>query len=122
MSELSEQKTETENDDYLEQSSTSSDGEFQVIDRVPTEQALAVLDAPIFAPYDAEKFHDEARKQIANYLLLLLAGVIALFMCSLFTLAEKPTFDQYKSVLEMLLTPILTLVSAATGFYFGSKK
>lgn len=119
---VEEESTQNEPTSSAEQAPTSSEGEFKIIDADATETAPATLENPVFAPYNAEQFHDQARKHIAVSLLCLLAAVILVFEFGLLLLCPKPTFEQYKSILEMLLTPILTLVSAATGFYFGSKK
>jgi hypothetical protein len=75
--------------------------------------------------YDPRPQHDAARRYIAYWLLALLTTLIVctfggfvLFIC---LSATKPTFTDFKSLVELVLTPLLTLVSAATGFYFGSQ-
>ncbi|KWF35824.1 hypothetical protein [Burkholderia diffusa] len=88
----------------------------------PTPASLAKFDNP---PFDSRRHHDEARSTIAFWLLGLLTGLLvaaALGFGGLFFTAGKPTFDELKSLVELILTPLLTLVSAATGFYFGSQK
>ncbi len=55
------------------------------------DQAAPGLDAPTSKPYDPDQFRDQARKRITYWLLILLLG------------------------------PIIALVSAATGFYFGAQ-
>lgn len=68
--------------------------------------------------------HDDiSRRHIAYWLLgLLTALVVGAFAgyISLFFGKEPPTFEQFKTLLELILTPLITLVSAATGFYFGA--
>lgn len=86
----------------------------------------ASLDATIVT-FDSRRHHDQARSTIAFWLLGLLTGLLvaaAAGFAALFFVKEKtgPTFDQLKSLVELILTPLLTLVSAATGFYFGSQK
>jgi hypothetical protein len=36
-------------------------------------------------------------------------------------LKVEPTFDELKTLVELLLGPLVALVSAATGFYFGAQ-
>ncbi|WP_233839469.1 hypothetical protein [Paraburkholderia sp. ZP32-5] len=75
--------------------------------------------------FDSKRHHDEARSTIAYWLLALLTGLLvatALGFGSLLAREKPPTFDDFKSLVELILTPLLTLVSAATGFYFGSQK
>jgi hypothetical protein len=99
---------------------------------VPDEY-LDVLDASDPTPaslfsftFDSKRHHDQARSKIAFWLLALLTGLLfatAVGFAGLFFVKEShPTFDQFKSLVELILTPLLTLVSAATGFYFGSQK
>lgn len=117
--------TLSEKEESLNLSSSSEsedDGTLEVVDAVTTDVLSSSL-APIYSkPYNPEQFHDEARKQIAVVLLILLSTVIIIFIIGFFCKVPNATFDQYKSFLELLLTPLITLVSAATGFYFGSKK
>lgn len=103
--------------------------------QVPDEY-LDVLDASNPTPaslnativtFDSKRHHDQARSTIAFWLLGLLTVLLiatAAGFAALFFVKEKtgPTFDQFKSLVELILTPLLTLVSAATGFYFGSQK
>ncbi|MFM0472305.1 hypothetical protein [Paraburkholderia strydomiana] len=99
--------------------------------QVPDEYAK-VLDASDPTPasliafsFDSKRHHDEARSTIAYWLLALLTGLLvatALGFGSLLAKEKPPTFDDFKSLVELILTPLLTLVSAATGFYFGSQK
>lgn len=99
--------------------------------QVPDEY-VDVLDASDPTPaslvefaFDSKRHHDEARSTIAFWLLGLLTGLLvatATGFGALFFTKTSPTFDQFKSLVELILTPLLTLVSAATGFYFGSQK
>jgi len=88
----------------------------------PTPASLVEIKKPRF---DANRHHSEARSKIAFWLLGILTGVLVTAVvgfAALFFTKIQPTFDQLKSLLELVLTPLLTLVSAATGFYFGSQK
>lgn len=79
------------------------------------------LDAPQSKAYDPEKFRDQARKRITYWLLVLLTLLMTYAFGGLFLIEAKPTFDHLKTLVEMLLGPIVALVSAATGFYFGAQ-
>lgn len=85
------------------------------------------------APYDATRDREQARGQIAFYLLNLLAFIIIGSFC-LVGLAFMVHWGKtggpvdiaqltasIKQLLELMLTPIIGLVGAATGFYFGEK-
>jgi hypothetical protein len=69
--------------------------------------------------YDSRPQEDSARRRIAYYLLTMLAGVI--LWAALFTWINPEELDAVKGLLELVLGPLVALVSAATGFYFGSK-
>jgi len=69
--------------------------------------------------YDAGPLEDSDRQRIAYILLSLLALVL---VWALGTVTLRP--GQEKSVLDLLqivLSPLIALVSAVTGFYYGSK-
>ena len=85
----------------------------------PTPASLVAFEKP---PFDSKRHHDEARSTIAFWLLGLLTGLLVATAIGFGGLTTHPTFDQLKSLVELILTPLLTLVSAATGFYFGSQK
>jgi hypothetical protein len=61
---------------------------------------------------------DAARRRIAYALITLLAITILLIFVMLFSSLLK--VDQIKEF-SVLLGPLVTLVSAATGFYYGTK-
>lgn len=84
------------------------------------------------APYDGNKKRDHDRANIAYWLLALLSFIVfSSFLClafagailtnSAWTLKYGFQFDQLKSLLDVIFGPIIALVSAATGFYFGEK-
>jgi len=70
-------------------------------------------------PYDARPQEDTARRAIAYALVALLAFVVAWALLSATFCSNKS--DDVVKILQIVLTPIITLVSAATGFYYGSK-
>lgn len=74
--------------------------------------------------YDPRPQEDAARRRIA-YILLVLLGIVVVWALVAITF-YLPTSDEAKieyvtDVLQIILGPIIALVSAATGFYFGSK-
>jgi len=71
--------------------------------------------------FDPDEFRDQARKKITYWLLSLLTLLFAGAFVSLFFIEGKLTFEHLKGLLEILLGPLVALVSAATGFYFGAQ-
>lgn len=69
--------------------------------------------------YDPQPLVDSARRRIA-YILLSMLGFILLWSLSIITIWPNLTNDVI-SLLQIVLSPIIALVSAATGFYYGSK-
>ena len=84
-------------------------------------------------PYNPARDREKKRGQIAMLLVWLLIGIVAgaflllvakgiclgagaTAMCSAFDVVEVRT------IIEMLLTPVVGLVGAVTGFYFGENK
>jgi len=81
-----------------------------------TESKAKELEAgPLYDPRPKE---DEARRNIAYMLILLLCGVV-IFIFSLLYL-EIVKVAEIKEF-SVLIGPLVTLVSAATGFYYGTK-
>ena len=91
-----------------------------------TEQTLELGDVDLSSPeekkYDPSKEVDKARKYIAYWLLALLSFLVVFSFISLWFLNPTPTFSDIKALVELLLGPIIALVSAATGFYFGATR
>ncbi|MDP9012446.1 MAG: hypothetical protein M3O41_07290 [Pseudomonadota bacterium] len=79
------------------------------------------LDTPTSKSYDPEQFRDQARKRITYWLLILLTLLVTYAFGGLFLIEGKPSFEHLKNLVELLLGPIIALVSAATGFYFGAQ-
>jgi hypothetical protein len=86
----------------------------------PNEPAPG-LDKPTSKPFDPDEFRDQARKRITYWLLALLTILFLFAFASLYLVEGKPSFEHLKSLIEMLLGPLIALVSAATGFYFGAQ-
>lgn len=70
------------------------------------------------APYDPRPHEDSARRNIA-YLLI---GLLWLIVGAMFLLVSTGTMavSEIKE-LSVVLGPVVTLVSAATGFYYSTK-
>jgi hypothetical protein len=69
--------------------------------------------------YDPRPLEDNARRRIAYWLITLLTVTVVWTLCLISTGAIKISDLKEMSV---FLTPIFTLVSAATGFYYGTKQ
>jgi hypothetical protein len=74
---------------------------------------------PATAPYDPSRQREHVRAGIA-YALIGLLIVIILFSFALLLFSSK-SFDEIKGMLELLLAPVVGLVGAVTGFYYGEK-
>ncbi|AIF48137.1 hypothetical protein [Dyella japonica] len=78
---------------------------------------------PIGDPY--EESHNRTREIIALWLVGLLCSIVALAFVGLFfverAIDQKQAFENLKAVLDVLVGPIVTLLSSAIGFYFGSR-
>jgi hypothetical protein len=68
--------------------------------------------------YDPRPAEDAARRRIAYFLIIILASTVLwifiLLACGKITVGEIKEF-------AVILGPLVTLVSAATGFYYGTK-
>lgn len=75
---------------------------------------------PTTQPYDPRPGEDGARRRIA-YALIGILGIVIFSSMALFLI---PCVDKgaLKEVLGMILSPLFTLVSAATAFYYAAKK
>lgn len=62
---------------------------------------------------------EETRAQVARALVALLAVVILFSFLTLWMVA--PTGDQLEGLLTIIFGPLIALVSAAVGYYFGEK-
>jgi hypothetical protein len=102
---------------------SEGDAQAQVLDEADTDPNVAPsrLEAPTLEPYDPDPVRDQARKNITYWMLALLTTLFVAAFVSMFLLEPSPTFDQLKSLIEILLGPLVALVSAATGFYFGAQ-
>ncbi len=76
-------------------------------------------DSPSTTTYDPRRDREKVRGRIAVLLLALLAGTIL----GIFLLLWLGTIDVpgAKELLAVLVSPLVGLVGAATGFYYGGK-
>lgn len=72
-------------------------------------------------PYDPSEDRERKRGQTALSLVGLLAGIAVFSLIFAMVAATKEREDALKAVLELLFGPIVGLVGAVTGFYFGAK-
>ena len=70
-------------------------------------------------PYDSRPQEDSARRRIAYSLISLLGVVVIWALLSVIFLPQSQTIVM--ELVKIILGPIIALVSAATGFYFGAK-
>ncbi len=81
-----------------------------VIDQVPAPQ--------VGDKYDSRPQEDEARRYIAYLLIgllgLIVSGILISLWCGIIDVDHIKEFG-------VILNPIIALVSAATGFYYGTK-
>lgn len=83
----------------------------------------AGVNAPsLSSTYESKYDLDKTRSYIAYWLLLLLTIVIFGAFVMLINLSPAYNYENLKGLVELVLGPIIALVSAATGFYFGSQQ
>src|ERR1051325_2201846 len=81
-------------------------------------QPQSGLPAPPSQPFDPEPERERIRGRIAQALVVLLIGVVGLVL--LLILVFPDDLEELKTVLELVLSPVVTLGGTATGCYFGS--
>ncbi len=90
----------------------------QALDLTTETPVTRATPAPELEPYDPRPHEDKARRNIAFFLIGLLAfvllGVFVLLVAGRIEAGEIKEFSA-------LIGPLVALVSAATGFYYGSK-
>jgi hypothetical protein len=78
----------------------------------------AGLSSPGEKPYDPAPEREKKRGVIALVLVSALCGVVVLAFACIF-LVPAANIELLKSVLDIVFAPIVGLVGAVTGFYFG---
>ena len=100
----------------------AADDDTEILDAtVPKGASAPAFDALGEKKYDAAQYQDETRSYIAYWLLFLLTLLVLGGFGMLFAIKDA-TYDHLKSILELIFGPIVALVSAATGFYFGAQQ
>jgi hypothetical protein len=100
--------------------------DFDLTKMGPKERAAGSdLLVPEDRDYDPTEDREWARSAIALTLVGVLAGIVILafayVLISLFLLKAFRDMEALKTLLQILFTPVVGLVGAATGFYFGEK-
>jgi len=71
-------------------------------------------------PFDPNPARESVRGLIAQWLVLLLAGIVT---AAFWFAAWRPDArDSLKDLLQVVLGPVVALVGSATGYYFGSER
>jgi len=105
---------------------TKDEVDLVATDRPPLEIKTVPVDVTR-SPYDAEKARDDIRGKLALLLIRLLTFiVVAAFVSIWLPVLIAWTKGGYieiatplKDMLQLLLAPVVGLVGAATGYYFG---
>jgi hypothetical protein len=107
-------------DDARAQSDRETAGLMVLNATLEPEQAPPSLETPGTSKYDPEQSRDRARAVITYWLLGLLTALFIASFATYLAMPDKTEFANLKALLEMLISPLIVLVSAATGFYFGA--
>lgn len=72
-------------------------------------------------PWNQERQREGVRGRLSQHLLWLLTGLVAsgILLLALARYTQVPAAE-LRSFFEVVFIPVVTLVSAATGFYFGT--
>jgi len=93
----------------------SEQGEF--IEDRPPEVGPAV---PSSTPFDTGKWREITRAGLAISLTVLLATVLLIIVCA--SVFSNYSGQDASNLLGIVLAPLVGLVGAATGFYYGKEK
>ena len=109
-------------DEAAKKAAVDETGISETLDATVAEGASApAFETPGEKGYDPGKYQDTTRSYIAYWLLFLLTLLVLGGFGMLFAI-NAVTFENLKSILELIFGPIVALVSAATGFYFGAQQ
>jgi hypothetical protein len=82
----------------------------------------AELSLPREKPYDPAPEREQKQGSIALVLVFSLCGIIVLAFTFVFVMpGNSANIDVLKALLKIIFAPIVGLVGAVTGFYFGKK-
>ena len=76
---------------------------------------------PTLTAYDPSEDREKIRGLIALILVWALVGVLAFAVFSSWIVMEAENRSALMKVLEVVLAPLVALVGAVTGFYYGEK-
>ena len=109
-------------DEVAKKAADDRTGISEILDATVAEgDSAPAFETPGEKHYDAAKYQDTTRSYIAYWLLFLLTLLVLGGFGTVFAVATV-TFENLKSILELIFGPIVALVSAATGFYFGAQQ
>lgn len=77
--------------------------------------------SPTLATYDPSEDREKIRGRIALILVCALVGVLGFSLVSSWIVMTTENRDALMKVLEVVLAPLVALVGAVTGFYYGEK-
>ena len=89
------------------------------IEAKPGTELPGLLPPTTGEAWNADKHLASSRRFIAQWLLAMLSGV--LFVSWLSVLLSLATFEDVQALMTIVFAPMIGLVGAATGFYFGEK-
>jgi hypothetical protein len=96
--------------------------ELDLTTRPEEKEASRGLNQPEERPYDPAPERERKRGLIALVLVSALCGIIVMAFAFVFVRPMTPeNVEALKSVLALIFAPIVGLVGAVTGFYFGEK-
>ena len=89
-----------------------------------TEEKATEGDGSVLEPSTVPYNSDEDRERIRGLVALVLIGLLAAVVVGSFIGLATGTIEMkdLKELLTILFGPLIALVGAATGFYFGGKK
>ncbi len=85
-------------------------------------QTLPAVDQQTIPPIPTSAFDPEPqRERIRGWIALALLGMLALVLLAFISMWVGMNAEVLRTVLTIIFGPLVTLVSAATGFYYGSR-
>ena len=93
----------------------------------PSQIASQIKSAPYDPSRDRESMRGKIAMRLVWTLMALVAGAFGLAVASVVICgssacnAATASMEQVKTIVELLLTPMVGLVGAVTGFYFGEQ-
>jgi hypothetical protein len=89
-------------------------------DSEPIEVApFTITSLDVARPYDPTRARERMRGAIAIVLLSILGAVVLFAFIGLWT--QSILIEDMRTLLEILFAPLVGLVGAVTGFYYGSR-